>query len=64
MAFAAPTAMWLYCTGKVLQERARLLTTQQERGKREIKPTVSQKSFDKMKKDRKFREIKREREQK
>lgn len=47
MAFAAPSAMWLYCTGTVLQERARLLSTQKERGKREIKPMVSQKSFDK-----------------
>lgn len=63
MAFAAPSAMWLYCTGTVLQERARVLTTQKDRGKREIKPTVSQKSFYKEKKDWKYRKIiKRERE--
>lgn len=47
MAFAAPSAMWLYCTGTVRQERARLLSTQKERGKGEIKPAVSQKCFDK-----------------
>lgn len=47
MAFAAPSAMWLYCTGTVLQERARLLTTQKEKGKREIKPTVRGKKIDK-----------------
>lgn len=58
MAFAAPSAMWLYCTGTVLEERARLLSTQKEQGKREIKPTVSEKSFDKKgTKDRKFRKI-------
>lgn len=50
MAFAAPSAMWLYCTGTALQERARLLSTRKERGKREIKPTVSRKGFDKKRK--------------
>lgn len=30
MVFAAPSAMWLYCTGTVFRERARLLTTQKE----------------------------------
>lgn len=63
MAFAAPSAMWLYCTGTVLQERAGLLSTPKERGKREIKPMVGQNSFDKKgKKDPKFwKIIKRER---
>lgn len=31
MVFAAPNAMWLYCTGTVFREREKLLTTQKER---------------------------------
>lgn len=31
MVFAAPSAMWLYCTGTVFRERERLLTTQKVR---------------------------------
>lgn len=37
MVFAAPSAMWLYCTGTVFGGKARLLTTQKERGSEEKK---------------------------
>lgn len=35
MVFAAPSAMWLYCTGTVFGGRVRLLTTLKE-SKREV----------------------------
>lgn len=51
MAFAAPCAMWLYCTGTVLQERARLLTTQRERKEGNKANGESKKLWKKKKKD-------------
>lgn len=41
MVFAAPSAMWLYCTGAVFGGKGRLLTTQKER-ESEIKQELQQ----------------------
>lgn len=46
MVFAAPSAMWLYCTGTVFGRKGRLLTTEQEKKRKweGRKPTENQKS--------------------
>lgn len=57
MVFAAPNAMWLYCTGTVFRERGKLLTAQKREQLREIKPGENQKSIEKEEQGGEFREI-------